>query len=277
LVATADGELVARHENELSGTTDVASHARFAARRTTKVIDGQAVTGWFSEDFTLAEIGALCARERLPLLRPASAAHDGRYRIPSLRDILALVRAAEARGRRVGIYPETKRPTWFAEEGRRLDGQPIRYNLGVALVRTLVEEGFTDPARVFIQSFELANLLELARGVLPEAGLAFPLVQLLGDTGGPSVALTEHLPGPWDLVVHRRRGDDLAATYGPLPPALREGRVDYARLARPEVLDWLRARGIAAIGPWKQSLLPRLPLAPAEIAARSDGASARLS
>jgi glycerophosphoryl diester phosphodiesterase len=277
LVATADGELIARHENELSGTTDVASHARFVGRRTTKAIDGVPVTGWFSEDFTLAEIGQLRARERLPLLRADSAAHDGRYRIPSLREILALVREAEAAGRHVGIYPETKRPTWFAVEGRRLCGRPIRVSLGEALLRTLAEERFTDPSRVFVQSFELANLLELARRLMPAAGVAFPLVQLLGDTGGPSVPLTEHLPGPWDMAFHRRRGDDLAAIYGTLPQALREGRVDYARMSRPQALEWLHGNGIAAIGPWKQSLLPRLPLAPSEIAARADGASARLA
>ena len=277
LVATADGELIARHENELSGTTDVAHHAEFASRRTTKRIDGHPVTGWFSEDFTLAEIARLRARERLPLLRPGSAAHDGLYRIPSLREILALVRDEEAQGRAVGIYPETKRPTWFAHEGRRLDGRPIATSLGAALVRILVEEGFTDPARVFVQSFELANLLELAERIMPAAGVAFPLVQLLGDTGGPSVPLTEHLPGPWDLQFHRGRGDDLDRIYGPLPEGLRHGRVDYARLTGPDVLDWMRPRYAAAIGPWKQSLLPRLPLTPAEIAERGDGASARLS
>lgn len=277
LVATADGELIARHENELSGTTDVASHAAFASRRTTKRIDGRATTGWFCEDFTLAEIRLLRARERLPGLRAASAAHDGRYAVPTLREIVRLVREAEARGRRVGIYPETKRPTWFAHEGHRLDGSPIGISLGDTLVRTLVEEGFTDPRRVYVQSFEVANLVELAVETMPRHGVGFPLVQLLGDTGTPSVALTSHLEGPWDLVFHRARGDDLARIYGALPPALRQPQVGYDALARPEVLAWLRASHASAIGPWKQSLLPRKPLSPAACAARSDGAVARLA
>ena len=274
LVATADGELIARHENELSGTTDVASQPRFAARRTIKHIDGKAVAGWFSEDFTLAEIRCLRARERLPHLRHASARHDGRYAIPTLREILALLRAAEAGGRRVGIYPETKRPTWFAHEGHRLDGRAIGISLGEALVRTLVEESFTDPARVFVQSFEVANLIELAREIMPRMGVALPLVQLLGDTGSPSVPLTEHLPGPWDLAFHRARGDDLVAIYGTLPPPLLQRHAGYGVLARADVLQWVRGYA-TAIGPWKQSLLPRRPLAEDEL--RSDGASARLA
>jgi glycerophosphoryl diester phosphodiesterase len=277
LVATADGELIARHENELSGTTDVAIHAAFASRRTRKRIDGREIDGWFSEDFTLAEIRMLRARERLPGLRVASAAHDGRYGVPSLRDIVQLVREAECRGRYVGIYPETKRPTWFAHEGRRLDGSPIGISLGDVLVRTLVEEGFTDPRRVYVQSFEIANLVELAVETMPRHGVGFPLVQLLGDTGTPSVALTSHLEGPWDLAFHGARGDDLSRIYGTLPAALREPRVGYAALARPEVLAWLRASHASGIGPWKQSLLPRKPLGTAARAARSDGAVARLA
>lgn len=277
LVATADGELIARHENELSGSTDVASHDAFAARRTTKRIDGRDITGWFSEDFTLAEIRSLRARERLPVLRKASAAHDGRYGIPSLRDIVRLVHEADAQGRRVGIYPETKRPTWFAHEGRRLDGRPIGISLGDILVRTLLEEGFTDAGRVFVQSFEIANLVELAVETMPRHGVAFPLVQLLGDTGTPSVALTSHLEGPRDLAFHRARGDDLARIYGRLPTALQEPRVGYDALVHPEVLAWLRASHATAIGPWKQSLLPRKPLSPAACAARSDGVVARLA
>ncbi|MGE3984658.1 MAG: glycerophosphodiester phosphodiesterase family protein, partial [Dehalococcoidia bacterium] len=115
LVATRDGELVARHENEISGTTDVASRPEFAARRTTKQIDGVTMTGWFTEDFTLAELKTLRARERLPELRPANTAFDGEFPIPTLQEIIDLVRGVELStpGRRVGIYPETKHPTYF--------------------------------------------------------------------------------------------------------------------------------------------------------------------
>ena len=113
LVPTRDGVLVARHENEIGGTTDVADRPEFAARRTTRAIDGAQVSGWFTEDFTLAELKTLRARERIPALRPANAAHDRRYEVPTLAEVIAL---AKARG--VAIYPETKHPTYFASVGR---------------------------------------------------------------------------------------------------------------------------------------------------------------
>src|SRR4051812_48909021 len=90
LVSTRDGVLVARHENEISGTTDVADHPEFADRRTTKVIGGKAVTGWFTEDFTLAELKTLRARERIPDLRPANTAYDGRFAIPTFAEVQAM-------------------------------------------------------------------------------------------------------------------------------------------------------------------------------------------
>src|SRR5688500_17705578 len=102
LVPTRDGVLVARHENEISGTTDDADRAEFAGRKATKAIDGQQVTGWFTEDFTLAELKTLRAKERLPKLRPDNTAYDGKFEIPTLAEVIAL---AQKRG--VGIYPET--------------------------------------------------------------------------------------------------------------------------------------------------------------------------
>jgi glycerophosphoryl diester phosphodiesterase len=98
--------LVARHENEISGTTDVAAHPAFAGRRTTRLVDGAEVTGWFTEDFTLEELRTLRAVERIPAIRPANAAFDGRFGIPTFAEIIAL-----ARREGVGIYPETKHPT----------------------------------------------------------------------------------------------------------------------------------------------------------------------
>ncbi|HYM36406.1 MAG TPA: glycerophosphodiester phosphodiesterase family protein, partial [Steroidobacteraceae bacterium] len=114
LVSTKDGVLIARHENEIGGTTNVADHPEFAARKTTKTIDGKPIDGWFTEDFTLAEIKTLRARERLPSLRPGNARFDGQFEIPTFDEILALVRALERlRGPgapRIGVYPETKHP-----------------------------------------------------------------------------------------------------------------------------------------------------------------------
>ena len=120
LVMTRDGVLVARHENEISGTTDVAEHPEFAARRRRQVIDGETMTGWFTEDFTLSEIKMLRARERLPELRPANRAFDGRCTVPTFEEIMQLVRDANSRrGGEVGIgvYPETKHPAHFAKIG----------------------------------------------------------------------------------------------------------------------------------------------------------------
>src|SRR3954471_20021478 len=107
LVSTRDGVLVARHENEISGTTDVAAHPEFAGRRTTKTIDGAAVSGWFTEDFTLAELKTLRARERIPDLRPENTAYDGRFEVPTFDEVLELrARLSIELGRAVGVYPE---------------------------------------------------------------------------------------------------------------------------------------------------------------------------
>jgi glycerophosphoryl diester phosphodiesterase len=165
LVPTRDGVLVARHENEISGTTDVASRAEFADRKTTKTIDGASVTGWFTEDFTLAELKTLRARERLPELR--GTANDGRFEIPSLDEIITL---AKARG--VGIYPETKHPTYFAAIGLPLEAK---------LVAALDAAGWRDAdAPVFIQSFEVTNLKRL------DGMTGVRLIQLVAAEGGPA-------------------------------------------------------------------------------------------
>lgn len=263
LVPTRDGHLIARHENELSGSTDVADHPAFADRRTTKQIDGESVSGWFSEDFSLAEIRQLRARERIPQIRPANTAFDGAEGIPTLVEILALLREAEAGGRRVGIYPETKHPTYFASEGRHLDGTPIARSLGAMLVETLLAEGFTDPSRVFIQSFELGNLLELATTLMPARGVDLPLVLLFGELrqAPPHASFSQ----PYDFSAAALAGGDPEARYPGLAAVLDrplDASAGYAQLAAPAALRWLRARGIGAIGPWKDSLLPRRPILP---------------
>ncbi|MEU4398818.1 glycerophosphodiester phosphodiesterase [Micromonospora orduensis] len=172
LVSTSDGVLVARHENEISGTTDVSMHQEFAARKATKTIDGVAVTGWFTEDFTLAELKTLRAKERLPQVRVANTAFDGRFEVPTLQEVIDLARTeGRARGRTIGIYPETKHPTYFTSIGLPLE-EPL-----LAVLRRNKLDRKNSP--VFIQSFETANLRRLSQ--LTEV----KLVQLLDATGRP--------------------------------------------------------------------------------------------
>lgn len=270
LVPTADGVLIARHENELSGSTDVASRPEFAGRRTTKRIDGVEVSGWFSEDFTLAEIRTLRAREPLPDLRPRSAESDGESLVPTFDEVIAL---AAAHG--VGIYPETKHPTYFRLEGRRLDGTPIGIDTSQALVERLVANGFTDPKRVFIQSFEIANLLDLSRRIMPAAGVELPLVQLIGNADPVTARADDGFSQPYDVVFHARRGDDLGAIYGELDQIA--GGLDdaagWSALVDPGPLSWMARNYAAGIGPWKANLLPRVALDPApEVEGRRFGA-----
>ena len=253
LVATKDGVLVARHENEISGTTDVASHPEFAGRRATKTIDGVTMTGWFTEDFTLAELKTLRAKERIPAIRPNNTRFDGMYPIPTLAEVIALVKRESRNGRRIGIYPETKHPTYFAREGRRIDGTPINTSLGAKLIETLVAEGFTDPRRIYIQSFEFENLIELKKSLMPAAGIDLPLVQLYDDFHG---AL------PYDVAYNVAHGSNLAAIYGGLVQAV--GGIDadtrYGAFATEPALTWMRANYASGVGPWKGSLLPRTTL-----------------
>lgn len=186
LVSTKDGVLVARHENEISGTTDVASRPEFAGRRTTKAIDGVPVVGWFTEDFTLAELATLRARERLPRLR--STRFDGQLAVPTFDEVLDLVAAANARlgrtgPRRIGVYPETKHPTYFASIGLALEPP---------LLAALRRHGLdAADAPVFIQSFETSNLQALARET------RVPLVQLAEAHGRPYDLAARGDPRTW--------------------------------------------------------------------------------
>ena len=172
LVSTMDGVLVARHENEISSTTDVADRAEFADRRTTKVIDGQPVTGWFTEDFTLAELKTLRAVERLPEVRPDNTRYDGMFEVPTLDEVLEMVREeSRSEGRRIGVYPETKHPTYFDSIGLSLEEPLVE-----ALRRHRMDRA---RSKVVIQSFETSNLRELS------AMVAVPLVQLINRDGRP--------------------------------------------------------------------------------------------
>jgi glycerophosphoryl diester phosphodiesterase len=172
LVATKDGVLIARHENEISQTTDIVQHREFAQRKTTKIIDGESKTGWFTEDFTLAELKTLRAKERIPQVRSRNTNYDGLFEIPTLQEIINLAQTKSiAVGRTIGIYPETKYPSYF---------QSIGLALEAFLLATLQANGYQGAnAPVFIQSFEVSNLKYLATKT------DLPLVQLLNNTGKP--------------------------------------------------------------------------------------------
>jgi len=154
LVPTKDGVLVARHENEISGTTNVSEIAKFADRKVTKTIDGVAVTGWFTEDFTLAELKELRARERIPQFRPGNVQYNDQFEVPTLAEVIALAKElSDSTGRTIHIYPETKHPTYFQNIGLAMEDR---------LIADLNANDFTrSKATVFIQSFETANLKEL--------------------------------------------------------------------------------------------------------------------
>jgi glycerophosphoryl diester phosphodiesterase len=212
LVATKDGAIVCRHENEISGTTDVASHPEFAGRRAAKTVDGVAVNGWFTEDFTLAELKTLRARERLPELR--GTAFDGRFQVPTFEELLRLVATENARPERrhrpVGVYPETKHPSYFAGLGLPLEER---------LVEMLERHGLDRAnAPVFVQSFEVDNLRRL------KSLTHVPLIQLIEAAGRP-----------WDVTLGRS-----ARTYADMltPDGMRE----IARYARGIGVDKILVR-----------------------------------
>ncbi|ADO67925.1 glycerophosphodiester phosphodiesterase [Stigmatella aurantiaca] len=171
LVSTKDGVLVARHENEISGTTNVSEVAKFADRKATKTIDGVQLTGWFTEDFTLAELKELRARERIPQIRPANTQYNDQFEIPTLTEVIALAKQlSEQTGRIIPIYPETKHPTYFQTIGLPLEDR---------LVTALKADDYTaSKATVYIQSFEVANLKAL-RARLGTSQSNWKLVQLL--------------------------------------------------------------------------------------------------
>ncbi len=174
LVPTKDLVLVARHETELGGTTDVAGRSEFASRQRSKTVDGKLVSGWFAEDFTLAELATLRAKERLPGVRPANAQFDGLWQVPTFADIVKLVRAKEKEtGREIGLYVELKHPTWLLEASA-IDS--------VDLLVTALKEAGRDGSgsKLFVQCFEVEPLRRLHK-LLPDV----KLVQLVSAQGGP--------------------------------------------------------------------------------------------
>jgi glycerophosphoryl diester phosphodiesterase len=204
LVCTKDGVLVARHENNMVETTDVSKHPEFAARRTTKTIDGEQQTGWFTEDFTLAEIKTLRAIERLPSIRKANTAYDGEFQVLTFEEIIDFVAAeAETRGRPIGIVPEIKHSTYYAKIGFPMEDR----FLGV-----LASHSYAQKAPIEIQSFEVANLKYLRSKLGRPKNIR--LMQLVGE--GKQV--------PADFVA---AGD--TRTFGDLTSA--EGMAEIARYA----------------------------------------------
>jgi glycerophosphoryl diester phosphodiesterase len=150
LCVTRDGVLVARHENNMAETTDVAARPAFAARKTAKTVDGQAQTGWFTEDFTLAELKTLRALERIPKLRPGNTRFDGEFQVPTLDEIVDFVAAESAtRGRVIGIVPEIKHSTYFAGAGLPMEDR---------FLKLIADHSYTRRCPLEIQSFEVANL-----------------------------------------------------------------------------------------------------------------------
>ncbi|MGF1591596.1 MAG: esterase-like activity of phytase family protein [Pleurocapsa sp.] len=262
LVTTSDGVLIVRHEPILDDTTNVAE-VFGKERMSTKILDGEEVTAYFAEDFTLAEIKQLRAVQPNDF---RSQDFNDAFEIPTLAEVIELVQDVETEtGKRVGIYPETKHPTFFDEQGLSLE-EP--------LVKTLQDSGFTDPNRLFIQSFEVDNLIEL-NTTLAAAGLGdIPLVQLFGNTedddineggGGFSV--------PYDFVANfsdakftpekaiALYGTELLSALGILgedssyhPEVAQE--ITYGDFANPEVIEIISTYA-EGLGPWKNNILLR--------------------
>ncbi len=261
LVVTKDGILVARHENEISGTSDVADRPEFADRQTTKIIDNTEFTGWFVEDFTLAELKTLRAKERIPAVRPDNTAFDGQFEIPTLAEVIDLVKTVEAEtGKKIGIYPETKHPTFLAKEGTFLDGTPINLDTSQLLVDTLIAEGFTDPSRIFLQSFEVQNLIEIQARLNAEGIGEIPLVQLYGDTT-EAADPTDAFSFPYDIRYNVAQGNDLAAIYGRAFLDAAENPLSaetvYADLDNAAILQVMGDTYAEGAGPWKNNILLR--------------------
>lgn len=223
LVATRDGVLIARHEPNITGTTDVSTRPEFASRKTRKVVDGVTEEGWFASDFTLAEIKTLRAVQPLA---ERDQSFNGRFQIPTFTEVLDLARSeGQRRGRTVGVYAETKHPTYHARLGLPLEDR---------LLATLAQYGYTaKDSPVILQSFEVSNLKYL-RGKTQ-----LRLVQLVdANDVNPdgSIDLTAPYDKPYDFAV---AGDSRTFASLLTPAGLKEVKT-YAD----------------GIGPWKPYLIP---------------------
>ena len=252
LVVTRDGVLVARHDVLLArvdlrpdgtlrrvdgrpsvaeATTDVADHPEFAERLTARDVDGELVGGWFAEDFTLAELRTLRARERMPGVRPSNTAYRDEP-IPTFAEIVALANQSG-----VGLYPELKHPTYLLGRG---------HDIVELFARAARDLKLQDPTHLFVQCFEVEPLLRLH-----ELAPDLPRVQLLGATDGDHGSFSY----PWDVRHHAAAGEDLAAIYGELAElAELSSSTTYADLVRPAPLRWMAKHYATGIGPWIGSL-----------------------
>lgn len=216
LVPTKDGVLVARHEPNIAETTDVAAHKEFAARQTTKTVDGEEQTGWFTQDFTLAELKTLRAKERLGAMRPESMGYDGQFQIVTLEEIADFVAAeAAARGREIGLIPEIKHSTFFSAAG---------FNMEKLFAARVAASTYLRRAPMIVQSFETANL-KLLRGMLGD----IPSVQFMQ-------LIDEDPKIPADVV---KAG----------------GTTSYAEMMKPEGLEKIAAYA-DWIAPWTRQIIP---------------------
>ncbi|MDB5714892.1 MAG: glycerophosphodiester phosphodiesterase [Sphingomonadales bacterium] len=219
LVVTRDGVLVARHENNIAETTDIAKHPEFASQKTTKTVDGQPQTGWFVEDFTLAELKTLRAVERLGKMRPESSSYDGQFQMLTFEEIIDFTAAeSAARGRTVGLVPELKHSTYFTGIGMPLEDR---------FLAVLAAHEYTRRAPVEVQSFEVANLRYLRRKLGRPANIR--LMQLVG----------EDVQIPADIVA---TGGTLSFGAMTTAAGLRE-IATYADVVAPQV------RGVIPLGP----------------------------
>ena len=211
LVNTKDGYLVARHEPNIITTTDVIQHSEFKSRKKSKKVDGIVEEGFFAEDFTFAELKMLHA---IQPLSSRNQSFNGRFKIPTFDEIIQEVQDFEQEtGRKVGIYIETKHPTYFRDQALPLEEK---------LIKTLISKKFTDEKRIFLQSFEVGNLREIISPLMKANNLNFPLIQLMGD---PSSR-------PYDFIKSDRKET-------------------YADLASASGLKDIVAKFAAGIGPWK--------------------------
>ncbi|MEM9908959.1 MAG: glycerophosphodiester phosphodiesterase family protein, partial [Cyanobacteria bacterium P01_D01_bin.44] len=275
LAITRDGVLIARHEPTLAQveldengeilrdengapivqqnstlTTNVADLPQFADRLTVKSLDGVLTGGWFAEDFTFAELQESVRARQSRDFR--DQAFNDLFKIPSFEQVIELVQQVEAEtGVQVGIYPETKHPTFFDEQGLSLE-EP--------LIATLQATGFTDPNRIFIQSFEFQNLIDL-QSQLDEVGLGdLPLVQLYGNTL-PDAPVDEGFSAPFDIRFNVEQSNDLEAIYSPEFLAAIEQPLSattvYSDLDSPGFLQAISDLYAEGAGPWKNNILLR--------------------
>lgn len=245
LVPTRDGVLISRHENELSQSTNVAVLPQFAGRKTRKMLDGVMTEGWFSEDFTLAEIRQLKARESKPVVRPNNVLKNDQYGILTLAEMFNLVeRFEQQHGRKVGLYLETKHPTYFRIEGKTLDGKRIAADTSRQLLQQLAQWPQHDHYPIMIQSFEISNLWWMRQQGLAQYRINAKLIQLIGDISGRALYPASNFAQPWDLVG---AGQDNSRQ---LSPVLQKADFHYGDLFSPQGLQFLQSYA-DGIGPWK--------------------------